>query len=194
MIGNDLRHFTPKERLKRANAKFDHHGLVPKLRVVGIAAIVSFAAVVGLASPANAVTSPSLCPPETDVSFSNIKTGTIADEIVFGQGGVTLSISESSGTTVTGTVGGSGTFSLSAIIAGAQTQVNASIAYSKTTTVTRGGTWTVPTSVSQGWLADGAQTRHFSWKQFRQNGNCTSTVTGTGTANMPVVAPYIFHS
>ena len=113
---------------------------------------------------------------------------------VYGQSGVTLSISESAGTVVTGTVGGSGTFSISAIVAGASASVNASIAYSKTASVTRGGSWSVPASQATGWLADGARSSHMTWQRETISGSCAVIVLGSGTANLPTLAPYIFHS
>lgn len=165
-------------------------------RIIGkaAAAILPFLCL-GIASPAEAGTStPMGCPLEYSYSYSGVASTAIAHQTVYGASGVTLSISETSGTTITGTVGGSGTVDVNAIVAGATAQVNASISLSKTSTVTRGGSWTVPSNQSTGWLADGAQANSMNWQYWRQNGNCTSTVVGSGSAKLPTLAPYIYHS
>lgn len=115
-------------------------------------------------------------------------------QIVYGEAGVTLQITETQGTTTTGTVGGSGKFSISAIVIGAEASVNGSIAWAKTSTLTRGGTWKVPDNVSVGWLADGARSQRMQWVHWKLNPNCTTTVIGSGSTNLPNQAPYIFHN
>lgn len=138
--------------------------------------------------------SPRGCLTDNYYKYSSVATSAIRHAIVYGQSGVTLTITETAGTSITGTVGGSGTFTVGAIVAEAQAQVNASIAYTKTSSVTRGGSWTVPSTQSQGWLADGAQSRKMNWIHYQDHATCTTSTIGSGTANLPTLAPYIYHS
>jgi hypothetical protein len=162
----------------------------------GASAAIAALGLFGPASGAEASVHPDSCQQVYDYSYSSVVTSSIKspDKTVYGQSGVTLSITEQSGTTTTGTVTGTGSYTVSAVVFSAQGQVSTSIALSKTATVSRGGSWTVPASQSQGWLADGAQGRKMHWIYHKQNGNCTFTTLGSGTANLPTLAPYIFHS
>jgi hypothetical protein len=116
------------------------------------------------------------------------------DKQVYGQSGVTLSISASSGTTFSGTVGGSVSGDIDAIIASASATINTSITYSKTTTVTLGGSWTVPASQSVGWLALGSQGYGMNWAYYEYTAPCGVRTIRSGTANLPALAPVIGHS
>jgi hypothetical protein len=113
---------------------------------------------------------------------------------VYGASGTTLSISAASGTTWSGSVSGSGKISESAIIFSADESFSASISYSKTTTVSLGGSWTVPKTESSGWLTLGSMGYSMKWNTGETTGNCTWDSFGSGTAVLPAQAPFIDHS
>ena len=113
---------------------------------------------------------------------------------VYGASGTTLSISAGSGTTWSGSVSGSGKISESAVVFAADESFSASISYSKTTTVSLGGSWTVPKNESSGWLALGAMGYYMKWSTGETTGNCTWHSFGSGTATLPAEAPFIDHS
>lgn len=132
------------------------------------------------------------CAPDTGYSFSGVATTNLQKFIVYGAGNVTLSVSEASGTTITGTVTGAATTEVGFIVAKASVTVSSSISLAKTTTSTISGSWKTP--ASGGWLAYGAQGRSMNWKYGSYNGACTYIVARSGTAKLPTLAPYIYHS
>jgi len=146
--------------------------------------------------PQPTVNQPDGCPTTTEYSVYNSLSSFVRDasKTVYGQPGVTLSISAASGTTFSGTVGGSGSFSIDAIVADAKIGVDSSITKSKTTTVTLGGSWTVPSNQSLGWLALGSQGYKMNWSMGHYSGTCVWSQTGSGTALLPALAPVIGHS
>lgn len=139
---------------------------------------------------------PNSCPPDPWYSTWNSYGKFIADpsKQVYGQSGVTLSISAAAGTTFSGTVGGSVSGDISAIVASADASINASITYSKTTTVTLGGSWTVPSTQTVGWLALGSQGYGMNWAYYEYNANCGVVTLRSGTASLPALSPVIGHS
>jgi len=99
---------------------------------------------------------------------------------------VTLSVSVTNGTIVTGTVTGSVSFSLSAILASATATFGGSFAISKTSSVTTTGSWTPETG--HGWLAWGAWGYAFDWQQGHYDGGCHWIQTGSGEGIAPNVS------
>lgn len=144
-----------------------------------------------------AVAKPMACPPDVSTTVTNARGAFVGDKskTVYGDSGVTLSLSVAKGHTWTGTFTYSGTFEESAIIASAKETVGGSISYAKTTTVTLSGSWKVPASQRSGWLALGSQGYTMNWKTTRTRGNCQGEETiGHGTAKLPAKSPYIKHS
>lgn len=140
---------------------------------------------------------PMQCPPDLTTTVSNGKAAFVRDshKTVYGDSGVTLSLSVAKGHTWTGTFTYSGQLEESMIIASAKETYSASISYAKTTTVTLGGSWKVPKSQKSGWLALGSQGYSMKWKTTRTKGNCSGEETlGSGTAKLPAKSPYIKHS
>lgn len=139
---------------------------------------------------------PQGCPPDPGYAFSNVKSTFVGDpsKTVYGASGVTLTLSVASGHTWTGTIGGSIKGEVSAIVAGAEASINASISYAKTTTVTLGGSWTVPANMADGWLALGSKGYSFHWEYGSTNGACKWIVSRSGNAKLPAMSPYIAHS
>ncbi|MFJ5531642.1 hypothetical protein [Streptomyces sp. NPDC093261] len=137
------------------------------------------------------------CPNDgPSVSITNVK-GTFVrdnDETVYGQSGVTLSVSVAKGHTLTGTVTYSAKLSQSIIIESAEETVGGSVSYAKTTTVTLGGTWKVPSNQKDGWLALGSKGYSFNWDYGSLNGGCKWHSISHGTAKLPALSPYIAHS
>jgi len=106
-----------------------------------------------------------------------------------GSPGTPLSVSMSSGHSWAGSVGGSGTFDISAIVASAQASVNASVTYTTdaSTTVTV-GPWTVPTDQSAwGWVAIGSMQYTMPWYKYVQLSTCAFDQLGSGRASLPTV-------
>lgn len=139
---------------------------------------------------------PAGCPPDPGYSFKKVKSTFVADKkkTVYGASGVRLTLSVAKGHMWTGTIGGALKGEAKAIVAAAEVTVNASIAYTKTTTVTLGGSWTVPAKKRDGWLALGSKGYSFSWEYGSTNGACKWKASRSGTAKLPAMSPYIAHS
>ncbi|MFS4092384.1 hypothetical protein [Streptomyces sp. AF1A] len=139
---------------------------------------------------------PDGCPPDPGFSFSKVKSTFVGDKskTVYGASGVTLSVSVAKGHTWTGTVTYSAKLSESMLIASAEESISGSISYAKTTTVTLGGSWKVPASQRDGWLALGSKGYSFNWQYGSYNGGCKWIVSNHGTAKLPALSPYIAHS
>ena len=165
--------------------------------VVGTALALAAGVGVAVAPAASAATDgPQLCPPNTLYDTSNPIGTFVGDpaKTVYGASGVTLSLSSASGTTWSGTVSNATQGDISLIVIEAKDTVSASVSYSKTTTVALGGSWTVPSSQKSGWLALGSEGYHMNWSVSQENGNCTTTLLRSGTANLPAESPFIDHS
>ncbi|WP_405830614.1 hypothetical protein [Streptomyces sp. NBC_01176] len=107
---------------------------------------------------------------------------------------VTRFVSVAKGHTWTGTITYASKLSESIIVASAEETISGSISYSKTTTVTLGGSWKVPASQKDGWLALGSKGYSFNWERGSYNGGCKWIVSNHGTAKLPALSPYIAHS
>ncbi|MEV1062875.1 hypothetical protein [Streptomyces sp. NPDC050263] len=136
------------------------------------------------------------CPPDPAISITKVKSTFVGDKskTVYGQSGVTLSVSVAKGHTWTGTITYAAKLSESIIVASAEETISGSISYAKTTTVTLGGTWKVPASQKDGWLALGSKGYSFNWERGSYNGGCKWIVSNHGTARLPALAPFIAHS
>jgi hypothetical protein len=113
---------------------------------------------------------------------------------VYGASGVTLSISVDAGHSWSGTVGGSVSSDIDFIVASAQASISTSITYTKTTTTHIGGSWTVPSNQSTGWLALGSRGYSMHWQYAGYTASCGYRVIRSGGATRPALAPYVDHS
>lgn len=108
---------------------------------------------------------------------------------------VTINVTITKGDTVTGTVGGSGDFSISGLVWSAKQTVSASLAYAKSSSYSSTVNWKVPHGHKLPARLDvGAQSIHTNWAHLRQNGNCTATVIGSGTDTLPDDVPVFWHN
>jgi hypothetical protein len=108
---------------------------------------------------------------------------------------VTIQVGISKGSTVTGTLTGSGTFSIGAIVAEAQAQVSSSIAWAKTTTYTASLAWHIPKGHKLPARLDvGAQSRWMKWQHNVTRANCSVVRVGSGTTNLPTDVPVFWHN
>jgi hypothetical protein len=161
-----------------------------------------FAALVGLAALGVALVPPVLasdaqpmgCIPEYFYEWSNTS-GSHKDMVssVWGDGGITLGIAITQGTSTSATIGGSLETSESILIASAKETISASITQTITATVTYSGSWTVPANASWGELHAGATTYYSHWTYGHTTPSCTFQVTSSGTANMPYHVPSFWH-
>ena len=147
------------------------------------------AAVVAVPSPALAS-----CPPDAGYTWSGT-TGSHRDMVpsVWGDGGVTISITLTIGSSASATVGGSLQTTESVLIASAQETISASITQTMTATVAYSGSWTVPSTASWGELHAGASSYSSHWAYGHYSPTCVWTVTSSGTANMPYHYPSFWH-
>ncbi|MEU1009823.1 hypothetical protein [Streptomyces sp. NPDC005890] len=139
---------------------------------------------------------PQGCPPDPAFSFSHVKGTFVKDKskTVYGQSGITLKVEVAKGHTWTGTISYAAKLSESILVASAEETISGSISYAKTTTVTLGGTWKVPASQRDGWLALGSKGYSFDWERGSYNGGCKWIVSNHGSAKLPALSPYIAHS
>lgn len=104
--------------------------------------------------------------------------------------GITLSIALARGHTVTTTVGGSRSFSASAIVASAKATISASISYAVTSSVTYTGSGTIPSTWSRGgYLHAGAHRYSCYRNEYESTPQCTDVVLGHGTTTSPSHIP-----
>lgn len=168
--------------------------LAPRARRVGAAlaaAVLALAlALLDTGSAQAATAAPRGCAPDPDFSYTNVSYSHIqGPPYTQGGPGHHLSIALSAGMTVTATATGTVSIGLSAIVAGAKADVSASLAVSFTASVTYTDSWTVPSNVTQGFLAAGASSRVMRWSHGRYNGACAWIVDGSGTLNAPYHLP-----
>lgn len=161
-------------------------------------AVGATALLLGALAPAAAAATehPNACPPDNTYSVSGAAGAFVPDNSkkVYGASGVNLQISVDSGHSWSGTIGGSVGGDVNFIVAEADTSVNASITYTKTTTAHMGGSWTVPSNQSSGWLALGSKGFTMHWQYAGYTGGCAWRVIRSGSASLPALAPYIDHS
>jgi len=74
-----------------------------------------------------------------------------------------LTVSVTNGSSYSGSIGGSGSFDVSAIVAKAKATIDASIAYNNSTSVTQSASYVVPSDWAWGWLAYGSVEYNISW-------------------------------
>ena len=173
-------------------------GMMPILwryLVLGASGALVAAVSVLLPTPASAVTTgeqqPAVCDPGGKppyYSFSGKRPVYIRakDGRVYGQSGVTLSISKGVSKTIGGSLTGTSAAEAGAIFAKASVSLAISVQYSRTTTTTFGGSWTVPKNQSTGWLEVGTKGGYtFKWKRYHYRTPCTKVVDGHGTARGP---------
>jgi hypothetical protein len=137
---------------------------------------------------------PSACPPDAGYVFSAVTTTAIARDTTYGSRGITITVTLSAGQSVTGTITGTVGVSVNYLIASAKADVSGSIAQSMTATYTTSGSYTIPASQSTGWVSVGAQARSMNWQYGAYTGACKWVVQHTGTAKLPTLMPYFFHS
>jgi len=134
------------------------------------------------------------CSPDYGYTWSNTS-GSHLDMVssVWGDGGITLNITITQGSSASATIGGSLETSESVLVASAQETISASIAQTITASVSYGGSWTVPSSASWGELHAGATSYDSQWAYGHFTPSCVWTVTSSGTANMPYHYPSFWH-
>jgi hypothetical protein len=109
---------------------------------------------------------------------------------VYGQPGITVSITITRGQSVTGTIGGSASGEASAIVAGAKAEVSSSIALTKTASVSYTGTATIPrTWTNGGYLHVGGYTKKMTWYYANTTPSCGERINRSGPANLPTSVP-----
>lgn len=142
-------------------------------------------------NPAPGTISPMCVAPDAGYSFSS-NPSFIDSSRIYGQKGVTLSLTMTQGTGLTGTVGGELSGDLSAIVAAIKASVSSSIAYSMTSSITQSGSWTV--TGATGWFAVGAVSFAGTWQYGSYNCSGVWFVQRSGTYNLPSHMPYFHHS
>lgn len=167
-------------------------------RVTAVSAALSCAALtaVGVAAPASAAEArPAGCPPDPGYSFTS-PAHNFTDMVSSAEGGsgVHLSITLTSGRTVSTTLTGTLETSESLFIESASLSLSLAVESSITTSVSYGGDWTVPSTWSVGYLHAGADRESVNWTYGSYNGACTWIVARSGTANMPYHVPAFWHN
>lgn len=71
--------------------------------------------------------------------------------------------------------------------------INGSIAYTKTTSIDMGASYTVPSGVL-GWLQWGSWGYSYGWKHYQYSASCGVVLLGSGTAKTPAQNPGFNHS
>jgi hypothetical protein len=133
-----------------------------------------------------AAAAPARCLAADSYSYSNVRASHVTViPYVQGDPGHTLSIQISAGTTIQASLTGTATGGISAVVAGAQTSVSASLSVAMTASVTYGDSWTVPTNVHHGYLDVGASSDAMTWKHGYYTPTCTWVIDHTGTLNSP---------
>jgi hypothetical protein len=154
------------------------------------------ATTLGASAPASATSEsqPNGCPPDPGYAFNNAQDATM-DMVppAYAQGGQSVTITVTAGTSVTATVGGSVSGDASVIVASAQAQVSSSIAWQLSASVAYSSTWTVPGNVQWGILHAGAYAKRMNWEYGSYNGACKYTVWRSGTATAPIRLPAFWH-
>ena len=68
----------------------------------------------------------------------------------------------------------------------ASTSVSTSLQKTRESTITRSGSWTVPSSRSSGWIAVGAAGYTFSWKYGHYSATCAYVRDRSGVGQYPL--------
>ena len=118
--------------------------------------------------------------------LSGFKVGRDPFDRVYGSSGITLTIIAGRTTSITTTLSASATAGVSAVVAKADLMTSLSLAVSQSATTTAGGSWTVPSSQTTGWLAFGTfSTYSYAWSEAVHTENC-ATVKHSGSGVSPV--------
>jgi len=105
---------------------------------------------------------------------------------IYGSSGVTLSITKGVSKTIGGSLTGTSSAEAGAIFAKASVSLAISVEYSRTTTTTFGGSWTVPDNQDTGWLEVGTKNGYtFKWQRYHYRAPCTKVIEAHGTAKGP---------
>lgn len=114
---------------------------------------------------------------------------------IYGDRGVTLSISKGISHTISGEVTGTVSVEAGVLFAQASASLAVSVGGSVTTSSSHSGTWTVTTKV--GWLEVGTKNGYsFKWTKFHYRAPCTKVIEGKGTGKAVAknAAVYYKHS
>jgi hypothetical protein len=130
------------------------------------------------------------CAPDAAYSYGDIGESHLQGP-PYSQGGPgqRLSIELTAGMAVSAILTGAASADLSAIVAGARTEVSASLGVTLTASLTYGDSWTVPSDVQEGYLAVGAASELMHWSYGEYNGACKWVVTESGSLNAPYHLP-----
>jgi hypothetical protein len=121
---------------------------------------------------------------------TGFKVGRDAFDKIFGSSGITLTITSGRATSVATSLTGSATAGVSAVVAKADLTTSLSLTVSQATTTTAGGSWTVPSTQSTGWLAFGTfSTYSYAWVEAVHTEDC-ATVKHSGNAVSPVAGQH----
>lgn len=105
---------------------------------------------------------------------------------VYGQRGVTLSISKGVSKTIGGSVTGTASAEAGVIFAKASASLSISVEVSRTTTTTFGASWKVPKKQAVGWLKVGTRNGHtFKWQRYHYASPCRKIVDAHGRGKGP---------
>jgi hypothetical protein len=184
------------------NTKRNIKVMIQKQRFAAILIATALSASTFAAPMASAATAkpstPDGCPNQDYYTVSGPSGTFVADpsKQVYGEAGITISVSAAAGTTFSGTVSGGVSGDISAIVAAASISIGTSVTYSKTTTVTLSGSWTVKLKSGQtlGWIALGSEGYTMKWAYDQETTKCTSTVIRSGTAQLPSISPVVGNS
>ena len=125
------------------------------------------------------------CAPDAGYSFSSVQSIFYRDpqKTITVYPGVTGSITAAAGTSWSGAISGTLKTSVSAFIASVDVSVQTTITYTRTTTVTVGGSYYNNTT-SPRWLALGTSGRSMHWSYGYYAATCNYVQQSSGTANL----------
>lgn len=103
----------------------------------------------------------------------------------FGPSGVRITVSVTSGYSYSGSIGGSGSFDISAIVAKAQATISAAISYTNSTSVSQSASYVVPSDWAWGWLAYGSAEYNISWTEYLRRESCSLVEVASGSGHLP---------
>ncbi len=154
---------------------------------------VAFAVGTTMIAPLSATAGTQSCPVEHYYKYGGV-TNSYKDATgvnpVYGQPGISVSIAITHGKSVNGTIGSALSGEASAIVASAKAEVNASIALTKTASVTYTGSVTIPkTWKNGGYLHVGGYTKKMTWYYANSTPTCGEHINRSGPANLPTSIP-----
>lgn len=160
-------------------------------RAVSLLVVLGCVTAAGLISPTNASAASAECPGDDGYSVSNWRpTNRDAVPPMWLGPGMSGSISLQAGRSVTTTIGGSGSYTGSAIVAEAKVEISGSIAWSRTASVPYSGSGSIPSTWTRGgYIHAGSHAYTYSWRHWSVSGRCTTSTLGSGTATSPTAMP-----